>query len=378
MQVYPPVSGGGIRTSGIAESLAQHGIEVHLFSLIGRKSDFLKKSGFSKSTQIVNVREFVLRPIFLTIIGILSYKLGIFPFWAWAWFKICGRFSKPLKELLTGTDVVIADFPFVCPVFDLSGNARKILNTHNIEAHLASGVLAKNIITYLENKACKSADLVVACSSSDAKFFSQFSRAEPLIIPNCIQLNQFKRDENLRIEWRKRLHLEKKIVCLFSASAYGPNREGLEFLKEFHVENTAYLREKNIVFLVVGSVSHEAFKSDTLIVTGRVEAVQPYFQSADFALNPIFKGQGTSIKVAEYIASGLPILTTVVGMRGYDLKDGESTMVFCKGDFKEKLEQLLSLVDPVQFAEKALSQNIATIDFNTAAWPLSKWIKFNG
>ncbi|MEI8026074.1 MAG: glycosyltransferase [Pseudomonadota bacterium] len=320
------------------------------------------------------MEEFVLRPSWLTLIGILCFKIGLFPIWAWAWLKVMGRHTIPLNELAVSSEVVIADFPFVSPIFELANHAHKVLNTHNIEANLATGRFSKKAVAYLENLACKAADVVAACSPSDADYFSTHYLSHSLVIPNCISPKPFLKDPNIRDEFRKKLNFGDKKVCLFSASAYGPNREGYEFLRKFSEKYTAFMLENKIIFLIIGSVAPKTDATEVLMVTGRVDTVAPYFQAADIALNPIFRGEGTSIKVAEYIAASLPLLTTEVGKRGYHLQDGESAFVFSKDTFKDQLDKILRVADTAPLTDRAREANLASFQVKEALKPLSLWI----
>ena len=53
-------------------------------------------------------------------------------------------------------------------------------------------------------------------------------------------------------------------------------------------------------------------------VTGTVSSVQPYLDTATVIVNPVRHGAGTSLKVLEALASGAPLVTTTIGVRGYD------------------------------------------------------------
>ncbi len=55
-----------------------------------------------------------------------------------------------------------------------------------------------------------------------------------------------------------------------------------------------------------------------VVVTGQVSEDQKrlVLAAADLALNPMFSGSGTNIKMLEYMAAGLPIISTPVGARG--------------------------------------------------------------
>jgi glycosyltransferase involved in cell wall biosynthesis len=55
-----------------------------------------------------------------------------------------------------------------------------------------------------------------------------------------------------------------------------------------------------------------------MLALGFVDSLVPLFAAADVAVNPVGAGSGSNIKVAEYLAAGLPIVTTPVGLRGYE------------------------------------------------------------
>jgi len=375
LQVYPPTSGGNIRTFNLAKGLAQHGHHVSIVSLIGRKGDLGKGASQTRIPGPEHIEEFVLRPFGLTLLGILSFKLGLFPFWAWAWLKILGPFSKKLNDLIQGSEVVIADFPFLYSVFAAAPKKIRVLNTHNIETRLARGRISKYLVSYLETKACESTELIAACSASDGAYFSKLFKAKVLVIPNTIDRTQFSKDLDKRLEIREELKMSDRKVCLFSASAYGPNLEAFEFLKSFARRHSDFMEEKKIVFLVIGSVAPKDISDENFLVLGRVESVAPYFLGADFALNPIFRGEGTSIKVAEYLAAELPLLTTSIGARGYNLAPGESAFFFSGEDFKDQLEALINHPQLHRLTVKALEDNKASYSVKGAAEPLCVWIE---
>ena len=45
------------------------------------------------------------------------------------------------------------------------------------------------------------------------------------------------------------------------------------------------------------------------------------FSVVDFALNPMASGSGTNLKMFDYMAAGIPIISTEFGTRGIDRKD---------------------------------------------------------
>jgi glycosyltransferase involved in cell wall biosynthesis len=47
------------------------------------------------------------------------------------------------------------------------------------------------------------------------------------------------------------------------------------------------------------------------------------FMAADVALNPMVSGAGSNLKILDYMAHRLPVISTAFGARGFDLQAGE-------------------------------------------------------
>ena len=158
-------------------------------------------------------------------------------------------------------------------------------------------------------------------------------------------------------------------MFLFTASKYGPNREAYEYLLDFAQRRSAFLAEQRIHILVVGNVAAEPVRRPGLTATGRVECVEPYFAAADAALNPMWSGAGTNVKVCEFIAMRLPIVTSRFGARGFDLPHGEAAILFERDALAEALATACRIVrdEPERaraMADEAYVRNEAAIDMN--------------
>lgn len=58
-----------------------------------------------------------------------------------------------------------------------------------------------------------------------------------------------------------------------------------------------------------------------------VPEVQPFLQAARVAVNPAVSGSGVNIKLVEYLAAGIPVVSTSYATRGLDLVDGQDLVV---------------------------------------------------
>jgi glycosyltransferase involved in cell wall biosynthesis len=66
-----------------------------------------------------------------------------------------------------------------------------------------------------------------------------------------------------------------------------------------------------------------ALAGPNVTVTGTVPSVTPYLEDAAVYGNALFEGAGSSLKVPEALAAGIPLVSTSVGVRGFDLREGD-------------------------------------------------------
>jgi glycosyltransferase involved in cell wall biosynthesis len=92
---------------------------------------------------------------------------------------------------------------------------------------------------------------------------------------------------------------------------------------------------------VVGRVGELFQSNDRVLVTGQVNDVLPYFAAADLAVNPIRTGGGMQVKLLEFLAAGLPTVTTPIGARGLAARTGEHLVIADLESFPAAIEHLL-------------------------------------
>src|SRR5262249_48171671 len=106
---------------------------------------------------------------------------------------------------------------------------------------------------------------------------------------------------------------------------YGPNIEAARFLAAKLAPAMA-----DVSFVIAGGVG-EAIKAagENVRITGRLEAneLDRWLIAADLAINPMFSGSGTNIKMFDLMAVGLPVVTTPIGARGIDMGAAKAFIV---------------------------------------------------
>jgi glycosyl transferase family 1 len=130
---------------------------------------------------------------------------------------------------------------------------------------------------------------------------------------------------------------EDEHLLVFSGSRFAPNLEALETLREFCRTEAEFLSIRRVRFLILGSMA-DAGREGALIATGRVPSVTPYFAAADAGLNPIVRGSGANVKLFEYLATRLPVISTAFGVRGTDLQPGVDYLEYRPSNLREAID----------------------------------------
>lgn len=106
-------------------------------------------------------------------------------------------------------------------------------------------------------------------------------------------------------------------------------------------------------FLIVGNNPTSTVKDladiDDVVVTGRVEQIEPYIVGADLVVIPLRGGAGVKVKLLEALAAGKLVLTTDYGISGTNIIPGEQVLhANSAKQFTKK--SVAALSDPEEFA----------------------------
>jgi hypothetical protein len=255
---------------------------------------------------------------------------------------------------------------------------KRVLVSHNLEHDLwrvgkLRSFWARPLVRRIEESAGRRSDLILACGPEDARFYRNLlgEHRSTIEVPNGVFLSDYPRlDPMERHELRAQMGFSPRdLLVLFVASKYGPNFEALGLLQRLVREQKDLFGRGRLTFVVVGSVASRQDSRSGLMCVGQVPNILPYLQTADFAINPVTTGGGTNVKMFDYLAAGLPILTTAFGKRGLDLNDGEDCIVFDQDNLASSLADLLSRRDHGTWramAVRALEKNAPRIDMAAA------------
>lgn len=229
-----------------------------------------------------------------------------------------------------------------------SQDALLLLNKHNSYYSLFDSLLAeRNVPRYVreravrnlktvEERAIETADIVVFQSDADRARYNIPDGTTDTVIPNGCDFELI-RNSGTTPGLAEQIGIDaERPICLFVGSYdYGPNATAARLIANELAPNLT-----NIDFLLVGR-NPPVTSRENVYAPGFVKDLPGVLNLADIALCPLQSGSGTKLKVLDYLAAGLPIVTTSIGAQGLPLTDGQSALIRDEiGGFRTAIRRL--------------------------------------
>jgi glycosyltransferase involved in cell wall biosynthesis len=240
------------------------------------------------------------------------------------------------RRLAARAAAVIFEHPFLAPLLDfLPADAPVVYSSLNVERDLKAATLrarsdgARRIAqaSALEGRLLDRADLVVCVSEPDrARFRETHPRQRYEVIVSGARVD-------VRDEANGDGLLGERPFAVFLGSGHPPNIAAAQFLVDVvapAVPDVTF----GIVGSVCGALEATPWPRNVLrfgVLSGAEKDV--LLARATLAVNPLFDGGGSSLKVPDFFAAGLPLVSTRVGIRGFDVRDGEHCLIADRAGF---------------------------------------------
>ena len=266
-------------------------------------------------------------------------------------------------------------------LFDLRG----LMGEEYVEAgRWPAGGIAFRAVKWVENQLFARADAVVMLTRAAVRTMKQQSvqlagsQAHIEVIPCCVDLQKF-RTAVRNQEQRRRLGLEGKQVMVYVGSTGGWYMSE-ELARLFAVGRR---RDSALHFLILTQSPHQEMKTllekeglppDSYTVATASSAEMPrYLACADFGVHFIRPGMAmianSPTKFAEYLASGLPILTnTGIGDSDEILEQERVGVIlkeFSEAAYQRGLEDIQRLLGDAQLASRCREAAQRRFDLRT-------------
>jgi glycosyltransferase involved in cell wall biosynthesis len=239
-------------------------------------------------------------------------------------------YLERLHHEIPHASVLVFSHPWVYPLVQDRIRADQIViyDAQNVEGYLRAQLIDKKFAGRhdLLTQVCSDeaalghrANWILTCSHEDLQRFFRvygFAPAKMRVVPNGVMAFTAARQRN-PLECRIALGLDPEAqIAIFVGSSYGPNLEAAVFI----LHDLAPTMPK-VQFVIAGGVSSSlSSELPNVTLTGPLSEDQKdlWLGAASFALNPMFSGSGTNIKMFDFMASHLPVITTEIGARGIE------------------------------------------------------------
>jgi glycosyltransferase involved in cell wall biosynthesis len=331
-RIFPNTTGSHVRTGSLARALGRMGHQVLLYSLAGRHADYrltdLRIGSYRVDQIEPNLREETnLGPLF-GILQMVGRRLDYPRVWQYHLLR-AGIIPRRLRRALLAADLILCDMPWCPPVAGAFRDKPWFLISHNLEHQILQQgpPRYRRLAPWMRAIECAAPTRyqeILACAEEDRDFFRSCDPGGRLRLPivrNGVDPESYRAPPGARLQVRASLGLEEADTLLvFSGSNFAPNMEALQALRAFCRSNSALLARERVHILALGSMSGSAGREGALISSGRVPEVLPYLAAADAGLNPVVRGSGSNVKLFEYLAAKLPVISTAFGVRGTALE----------------------------------------------------------
>ena len=288
------------------------------------------------------------------------------------------QFVKNASDFVDG---IILEHPYMAMLIKNIRDKFIVYESHNFEYKLKKDMLEghplyQQLISATqetEKQALKKSDLLVSVSEKEIQALQEFSPKCNRIAVNIkngvlIPKRQYEYDA-------VRKYLGKP-MAIFVGSGHMPNIEAAKYI----IYQVAPLLP-DVYFAFIGSVCEAVqnmVETENVLLFGRVSEEEKAFllYSSDVALNPMAEGAGSNLKLAEYFAFEIPVVTTLMGARGYEVENGREAIICPLEQFGNEIRKVLSnKYDIVDMTERALSYVKKELSWEVLGEQYSKELK---
>jgi glycosyltransferase involved in cell wall biosynthesis len=258
-------------------------------------------------------------------------------------------FMSALKAIVSDFDAIVLCHPYMYE--SIIGEQYKYLIYESLnyelllKKELLSGHPSKDkLLRQTEKIECGSSldsNLIISVSDADhigLKSYDISKEMDIVTIKNGVEIIQDPIFETAFTSI-KSIFAEHSVI-LFIGSAHTPNIDSARFILE-----SLAVEMSDCYFIIIGSVCDALTDGNipsNVLLFGKLndDYKNVLLSVADIAINPMFGGSGSNLKLAEYFAWKLPTITTEFGARGYNIQNGKEAIVCDVANFSNNITKL--------------------------------------
>jgi glycosyltransferase involved in cell wall biosynthesis len=272
--------------------------------------------------------------------------------------KYTPRFCEVMKSYAEDAGIIILSNPWVYPYVDRRMDQLLIYDAQRCEYVVKEATLGKSLVTpwllslvkKTEGSLCRASDLIFVRSQEDKNSIVQVYGVQEnkvFVIPYGVDLGETRPAGQFERQSAKAaLGLAGQKAILFVGSNDQPSSEATDFIVKVLAQELPGLQ-----FLIMGGVvdphlhAHRSSadlgpKNVNFFGTADEEARQTIYKASDVAICPMFSSSGTDLTILNYMAAGIPVITTP--RRATGIEAIHDTCMMCEAsDFAKTIQTIL-------------------------------------
>jgi len=252
-----------------------------------------------------------------------------------------------------GASVALAEFPAYAHsarICRLLNGGHAVLTEHNVEyqrltdqvSGLSQRAFAKLKCSELKLANCM--DAVVCVSDRDrAQLIADgLSQDRLLTIPHGVDLPAFEAAEPADLAMAFGFDVQRPVLVYHGTFSYDPNRQALMILIDELLPRLARLGHR-VQILGIGREPPPLIVHPDVHLPGSLDELAGPLKACDLAVVPLTSGGGTRMKILDYFAAGLPVISTSKGCEGLPVSDGKELLI--RDDWDEFAQAVAELLE---------------------------------
>jgi glycosyltransferase involved in cell wall biosynthesis len=183
---------------------------------------------------------------------------------------------------------------------------------------------------FMEWLACKViADQIIVVSERDRKLFIDkyhLPRRKTRVIASGSDIVDARAHcaANTKVERVVGIDQDKTTIFFHGLYSHPANREAIDIIRSYIAPQ--FKADSRVQFLLGGTEVPE-FSDVNVRSIGFIKELPNTLANVDIAIVPVLRGGGTRLKVIDYLAASLPIVTTQKGAEGIGITNGEQAII---------------------------------------------------
>lgn len=341
--VWPPTTGGQQRIYHLYRHLARHA-DIELIV----PTQALAQTSANEIAPGLTERRIPVSPALAAVIQELDQDTGascgdiafaLFP-------HLNGQLEEAIVLGARSAHWVVASHPYTHPLLPTLDDKPLIYDAHNVEWDLKRSIYGHSpwidLVRDVEAACAQGAQRIMACSDDDAQRLAalyDLPRETLVTVPNGVDLAGIRQlKPGLGQALARPPGQIRRPIALFIGANHHPNQLAARFLHKLAPQVPDW------DFVIAGSVCHAVHDEPpqpNLRLLGILSDSQKsaWLTQADVGLNPVITGSGTNLKLMEYLAHGLHVVSSPFGARGLHLPPEHLTLAE-QEDFPRALQAL--------------------------------------